>query len=136
MICQVRLSHVENPYTMYVQPLSLIGFENERLLDLQDDMNRVFSVETLKFYRQNITSSYYKVGELYAYFQSGNPYRVIIEKLWTEAPQAQILSVDYGRRKVISLNDRNLVPLPPNSILIHRPFDTKFAIRIGMGEDF
>ena len=135
-IFQVRLSHIEDPSIIYVQPLQLIGYENEILIDLQNDINRFMSVENLKFLRENVKPSYYKVGELYIYFVSGIPYRVVIEKLWTEAPKAQILSVDTGRRKVIDLSDRNLVPLPPNSELTHSPFDTKFAVRISMGEIF
>ena len=62
---------------------------------------------------------------------SGKMYRVMIEKIWSNKPLVQILSLDYGWRQICDLRDVKLLPDEP--FRFASEYSTRLAQRVYLG---
>ena len=62
---------------------------------------------------------------------SGKMYRVMIEKIWSNKPLVQILSLDYGWRQICDLRDVKLLPDEP--FRLASEYSTRLAQRVYLG---
>ena len=130
-ICWVKISHIIDPYIIYIQPMTTIDydyFEEElRIQYLHEQLMELITDDYWKKFEK--FSNSYKIGELYVFKDDTVFYRVMIEKIWSTSPDFQIFSVDFGWRKICQSKD--LIPLPPEPFILEYP--ARMAMRISLG---
>ena len=124
----VRISHVENPSFLYVQPLSTVGENKWIFKELQSELKEVLTEEMWNE-SKNFKSDFYKIGQLCAYRKKSDKiFRVVIERISRKCKRMQIRSVDVGWRELC--DQENLLPLPFDPLINRYPLMMSLRVRL------
>ena len=118
-ISMVRVSHVEDPTTIYVQPLSVIGDEDQYLKQLERNLAHHGA-----FLYDEPLARISRGDFVLVIKRGGQPCRGLVEHVVD--PEVQVLLVDYGNRIKAKFNEiYNIAP----DRFVH-PFPTRMAMRV------